>query len=117
MSDPRLKHLLDAVQAIRFAREFVGGRSLGEYSGDAMCRSAVERQLEVLGEAFVRLQRDDPGAATRLSAVPFAIGLRNRLIHRYDGVDDGLVHACVRQDLPELESELADWLRELDPGA
>jgi uncharacterized protein with HEPN domain len=44
---PKLR--LDALGAIASAREFVDGVSLAQYATDKMRRSAVERQLEILG--------------------------------------------------------------------
>lgn len=55
MTDKTPKLLVDALGAIDLAREFVAGVSLIEYSTDKMRRSAVERQLEILGEACSRL--------------------------------------------------------------
>ena len=49
MSDKTPKLLVDALGAIGSAQEFVAGCSMAEYSADKMRRSAVERQLEILG--------------------------------------------------------------------
>ena len=117
MVDRRLKLLLDAINAIELAVLFLDQQSLDDYSAHAMRRSAVERQLEVLGEAFVRLQRDDPALFDRFPTARFAVGLRNRIIHGYDGVDDAIVHATVATDLPALLEQLQSWLRRLDPEA
>jgi len=43
--------LVDALGAIDSVCDFVAGVSLTEYVADKMRRSAVERQLEILGEA------------------------------------------------------------------
>lgn len=64
--------------------------------------SAVERQLMVLGEASRRALDEDPSLRTRLPDLAFAVGLRNRLVHGYDTVDDEIVHDTVRADLPGL---------------
>ena len=54
MTDKTPKLLLDALGAIEAVRDFVAGISLAEYLVDKMRRSAVERQLEILGEACSR---------------------------------------------------------------
>lgn len=50
MTDKTPKLLVDALGAIDSAREFVADISLAQYSADKMRRSAMERQLEILGE-------------------------------------------------------------------
>jgi uncharacterized protein with HEPN domain len=51
MSERLPKHLDDAAHAAHLALEFVAGRSFDEYRGDDLLRSAVERQVEIVGEA------------------------------------------------------------------
>ena len=69
MADRRPKLLVDALGAIDATTHFVMGQSLEDYEGNLMMRSAVERQLEILGEACARLVRED---ATLLEQVPAA---------------------------------------------
>lgn len=59
MSERRPKLLFDAIAAIDAAQAFLSGVSLEGYEADLMIRSAVERQLEILGEACTRLARED----------------------------------------------------------
>ena len=42
-----------ALRALRQARKFLGGRTLAAYLADDQCQSAVERQLEIAGDANV----------------------------------------------------------------
>jgi len=74
MADRRPKLPLDAIQAAELSIAFLEGQTLEAYSGNAMRRSAVERQLEVLGEAFVRLVREEPALYERLPTARFAVG-------------------------------------------
>ena len=60
MTSKLLKLLVDALGAIGVAQEFVAGVSLDAYGADKMRRSAVERQLEILGEACARLAKLEP---------------------------------------------------------
>ena len=108
------KLLLDALGAMAFAREFVQGVSLAQYATDKMRRSAVERQLEILGEACSRLARLEPSFLTSVINLKLAIDLRNRIIHGYDAVDDEIVYLTVTEDLAELQlalTRLLDGLR------
>jgi uncharacterized protein with HEPN domain len=99
-----------ALGAIASAREFVDGVSLAQYATDKMRRSAVERQLEILGEACSRLARLEPSFLTSVSALKLAIDLRNRIIDSYDTVDDEMVYLTVTEDLAELPVALTHLL-------
>jgi len=48
----RRAFLWDMLQAARSVLAFTSGRTFEEYLGDLMLRSAVERQLEIVGEAL-----------------------------------------------------------------
>jgi uncharacterized protein with HEPN domain len=106
MTERLQKHLLDAAEAARAVLEFMGDADAGQYAANRMLRSAVERQLMVLGEASRRALDADPGLRDRLPDLVFAVGLRNRLVHGYDTVDDEIVHDTVRADLPGLVADL-----------
>lgn len=74
-------HLWDALEAARSARVFMAGLDELAYTEDALRRSAVERQLEVLGEALNRLRRDDPESAAGVPSLKDIIGMRNVIAH------------------------------------
>ncbi|MDP3084499.1 MAG: DUF86 domain-containing protein [Rubrivivax sp.] len=113
MSDRLHKHLHDALTAARRAVEYLGGATLQAYGASGLTRSAVERQLEILGEACRRALEERPELRRSMPETALAVALRNRLIHGYDGVDDAIVHDTVVKDLPTLIDALA---RELHKG-
>ena len=106
------KLLVDALGAIDSARDFVAGISFADYADDKMRRSAVERQLEILGEACARLAKLEPALAGSVVNLKLAIDLRNRIIHGYDSVDDEIVYLTVVGDLAELRDDLSRLLAE-----
>jgi len=110
MHDKSPKLLLDALGAIACAQEFVAGTTLVQYAGDKMRRSAVERQLEILGEACTRLARLEPDFLHSVSNFKLAIDLRNRIIHGYDAVDDEIIYLTATEDLGALHQALAELL-------
>ncbi len=110
MTDKTPKLLVDALGAIESAQEFVGGSTLVSYTADKMRRSAVERQLEILGEACSRLAKLEPALVGSVTNLKLAIDLRNRIIHGYDAVDDEIVYYTVTKDLVALKTELAQLL-------
>ncbi|HEV7473980.1 MAG TPA: HepT-like ribonuclease domain-containing protein [Pyrinomonadaceae bacterium] len=81
-----LGYLWDMREAVRDCIDFVEGASYEQFSADKMMHSAVERRLEILGEAASRvseaLQTDHP-------EIPWKEikGLRVILAHRYDNLD------------------------------
>ncbi|MCG3190248.1 MAG: hypothetical protein LKCHEGNO_02891 [Burkholderiaceae bacterium] len=105
------KHLHDALTAARRAAEFLGELDLEAYRTNALVRSAVERQLEIVGEAGKRVLDEAPELRARLPELELAIGLRNRLIHGYDRVLHGVVVDTVRLDLPKLRAALEAELK------
>lgn len=105
------KHLFDARAAAALACDFCAGIDLAAYAGSALIRSAVERQLEILGEAARRALDEAPDLRHRIPSLTLAVGLRNRIIHGYDRVENAVVFDTVARDLPAmiaaLDAELA----------
>ena len=104
------KLLWDAREAARLALTFVGKRSLDDYLADPMLRSAVERQLAIIGEALGKLRALDANAASHLPEHARIIAFRNVLVHGYATVDDRLVWGIVATLLPGLRDTIATLL-------
>jgi uncharacterized protein with HEPN domain len=109
------KHLHDALTAARRAGEFLGERDEEAYRTNVLVRSAVERQVEILGEARKRALDEAPELRERIPELALAIGLRNRLIHGYDRVNSAVVRDTVRHDLPRLRAQLETELARFPP--
>jgi uncharacterized protein with HEPN domain len=109
--DPR-KYLWDAQHAAELLRQFSDGKTFAQYETDAMLRSAVERQLEIIGEALNQLAKVDTTVATQIPELGRIVALRNILIHGYAEVDNHLVWQAITVKLPELENILGTLLNE-----
>lgn len=109
------KLLADISNACAAIFAFTRGRSRDDYAADLMLRSAVERQLEILGEAIRRLGVLDPKLVSRLSEHRRIVAMRNIIAHGYDGLDDDVVWQVVGQKLAILQREVRSMLSELDP--
>ena len=72
-------------------REFVSQRTFDDYERNLMLRSAVERQFEILGEALNQASSLDETVIEAVPDLRKVVGLRNRLIHGYDAVDNQIV--------------------------
>lgn len=82
--------------------EFIDGIDGTSYAANDLRRSAVERQLEIVGEALKKLRNADPETTQQIPDVARIIGLRNILAHGYTVVDDAVVWSAASQRVPEL---------------
>ena len=98
------KYLYDISQAAALAMEFVAGKGRG-LCRERMLRSAVERQLGIVGEALAQLARIDPGTAAHISERQRIVAFRNILIHGYAELDHRIVWNVLELKLPILRRE------------
>ncbi len=108
--DPRdATHLWDIVRAAEAVADDIAGLGFQTYLEVRQTRSAVERELEIIGEAARRLsdsfREAHPG-------IPWAsiIAQRNVLAHQYDKVDHARVWTVASKRLPELLAALSPLL-------
>jgi uncharacterized protein with HEPN domain len=113
--DPRAL-LADALDAARSIEHFRRDLDLDGFRADDLVRAAVERKLEIVGEALNRLSREEPELAQRIPDIGRIVGFRNVLAHGYDVVDDEIVWDAITIDLPELTTRVEAMLAELDAG-
>jgi uncharacterized protein with HEPN domain len=98
------KHLYDILQAIALIEDFMANTSGYEnYLSDLKTRSAVERQLIIIGEAANAYGQSCPDNS--LEQLRKIVGFRNRLIHAYDAIDTSIVWAILKNHLPLLKKE------------
>jgi type I restriction enzyme R subunit len=107
--DPRA-YLWDALAAVDRTLDFTRGRSLDDYLADAMLRSAVERQFEIVGEALSQLAKAEPSIAQRIPDIGEIVAFRYVLIHGYAAVDRHTVWRTVEEDLASLRNRLGELL-------
>jgi uncharacterized protein with HEPN domain len=107
--DPRT-YLYDVREAADKAASFAAGNSFEDYQADVLLRSAIERQLEIAGEALSQLSRVDPHMAQQISEYRSIVGLRNVLIHGYADIDNRVVWDIVQTKVPVLRRELGSLL-------
>ena len=104
------KYLYDIQQAIELIEGFCSGKKFPDYQQNAMLRSAVERQLEIVGEAVSRLAQLNPALAAKLTEYRRIIAFRNILIHAYATIDDRIVWGVIEGKLPQLRREVTKLL-------
>jgi uncharacterized protein with HEPN domain len=106
MPPEAVKRIWDAAEACRRIETFVEGKSREEFAASELLRAAVERQLEIVGEALNNASSAWPQLAFEVPEIPRIVGLRNRLIHGYDRVDDELVWDVVVTKISPLRATL-----------
>lgn len=109
--EPRT-HLWDARRAGDAVLRYVRGRTLADYRADDYFRSAVERQLQNVGEAIAQLARLDAEITGRIPDARRIIAFRNILVHGYAALDHDVVWNVIHEHLPGLVRVLDELLRE-----
>jgi uncharacterized protein with HEPN domain len=70
-----------ALQALERVPRFLAQRTLTVYVADELCRAAVERQLEVAGDALGQLRKLSPSLFARIPEGALIVAFRNVLAH------------------------------------
>ena len=81
-----------------------GKMKFDDYKNDLKTKRAVERNLEIIGEAVKRLLGRDESIA--LSNSRKIIDARNRISHGYDTLSDDVIWGIILNHLPKLKSEV-----------
>ena len=99
------EYLIDILEAAKLALAYVSGKSKDEFLEDTQCQDAVVRRLEIIGEAAGRISDETKSA---LPDVPWKemIGMRNVMIHEYDGIDMVIVWDTIKTNIPTLIASL-----------
>ena len=81
------------------------------FSDDLKTKRAVERNIEIIGEAMNRVLGRDK--SIKLTDSRKIVDTRNRIIHGYDSVSDEIVWVVVVKHLPLLKAEVASLLQDV----
>jgi len=104
--------LYDILQSIKEIESYFEDRPkiLDEYVSDIRTKRAIERDIEIIGEAVNRIMKRDK--EFKLENVQKIIGTRNRIAHGYDKISDDLIWSIVINHLPKLKEEITAKLLE-----
>jgi uncharacterized protein with HEPN domain len=105
-------YLEDVEHYAGLAISFTSAMSLEQYLADAKTRAAVERVLEVCGEAMNHLYRIAPTVAEKIPHARDIIGFRNILAHGYAELDHSKVYNIAIVHAPALLLAVQDALKE-----
>ena len=80
------------------------------YQNDLKTKRAVERNIEIIGEAMNRILKLDSEIV--ISNQRKIVDVRNRIIHGYDSVSDDVIWGILIRNLPVLQKEVEELLGE-----
>ncbi len=80
------------------------------YKNDLKTKRAIERNIEIIGEAMNRILKIKP--EIKISNSRQIVDVRNRIIHGYDSISDDLIWAIIIKHLPILQIEIEQLLGE-----
>ncbi len=85
-------------------------RDFYEFQKDLKTKKAVERNIEIIGEAVNRIT-SYKNAKIEIQNARQIIGTRNRIAHEYDNISDEVIWTIIVRELPKLKDEITN-LRE-----
>ncbi len=85
-------------------------RNFFEFRNDLKTRKAIERNIEIIGEAVSRILKVNP--ELRITNARKIVDTRNRIIHGYDSVSEDIIWAIVSNDLKKLREDVSSLLHQ-----
>ena len=102
--------LQDIERSISEIYEFIGNRkNFKNFQNDLKAKKAVERNIEIIGEALNRILKIQPEIP--ISNSRKIVDTRNRIIHGYDTITADVLWLIVTRNIPILEKEVKQLLK------
>ena len=101
-----LEDIIKAISEIKFFLTDIPDYQ--HYQEDLRTKRAIERNVEIIGEAMTRILRQIP--TIQISHARNIVDTRNRIIHGYDNVSDAIIWLITQKYLPILEHEAHELL-------
>ena len=110
MDDLTKKHLQDILTAIEEVESFFGDspKVYDDFYSNLCLRRAIERNIEIIGEAMNRILKVDKDIAITNSRK--IVDARNYIIHGYDSLSVDVLWSMVINHLPKLKKEVISLL-------
>jgi uncharacterized protein with HEPN domain len=105
LNENDLSFLIDIVDCIMDINEFTKEIGFYEFEKDKMRKLAVERQLEIIGQAANKISKDTQDSLENIPW-PNIIGLRNKLAHDYGEILAERIWMISKNSIQELLKEL-----------
>jgi len=95
----------DILESIEKIERYTEGMTQNSFQNDEKTADAVVRNLEIIGEAAGRLPEDFINRHSEIEWIKI-VGLRNRIVHEYFGVDLQIIWQIIKKDLPAFKNSL-----------
>lgn len=82
-------------------------RDFFEFKKDLKTKKAIERNIEIIGEAVNRIVKEK-NSDIKIENAKKIIGTRNRIAHEYDSISDEVIWTIVIRELPNLKNEILE---------
>ena len=104
--------LEDIIKSIDEIYEFLPEKKdFFQYQKDLKTRKAVERNLEIIGEAINRILKQEEIDIEIINAQKI-IGTRNRIAHEYDCISNEVIWTIIIRELPKLRKEAINLIEQ-----
>jgi len=110
MTTEARKRLHDIRLAAEALCRFTDGKTVADLQRDEILQAALERKLEIIGEAFVQLRAEDAATAEKFPELRQIVGMRNRLVHGYDQLDLDVLWDATISHVPKLLEQVEKLL-------
>ena len=111
MQDEIKKYLFDIAEAIKEIESFISGKTYQDFIERTLIQSAVERKLEIIGEALNRIKKIDESILDNIADAHRIIGFRNVIIHGYDILDSKIIWDALQYNLPKLKEDIVNLMK------
>jgi len=113
MTRDYIDYIDDILNSVEEIEEFIYGMDYDTFSSDRKTENAVIRSLEVMGEAAAKIPDT---IREKYPDIPWKrmVGMRNKLIHNYFGVDSDIVWAVSTEEIPPLKVHIKRLLDDME---
>jgi len=101
------------LSSCEFLLEFTKDRTVDDYRDERAFRSAIERELQIIGEALMQLDDTRSDIAEQIPDYLNIIGFRHVLVHGYDALNPATVWNVIETKLALLKDQLQRILKDL----
>ena len=102
-------YLWDMLQAAREVEDMLAGRDMTAFLGDKVLLRAVERSIEIIGEAARRVTNEYQNSHPQIPWLEI-IGQRHIIAHEYGQIDHQLLYKTVKEDISSLITRIEELL-------